>query len=175
MNLSSATAGEKPVPAWESWATAVFKKATCRSFSPHCACSLGLHVSTRGSLTTVKTLCSEAPAGWPAATFYSSPGRTSALRKTKAVCRGDIGKKSHSGPVPPQRPLVVCPGLVATVSVFVTVSALPRLRPHWPSPPMKSFIFLFISGLGSHFSPGQRPPSIIPMGEKVRKGKYILI
>lgn len=40
--------------------------------------------------------------------------------------------KSHNGRVPPQCPPLVRPGLVAMVSVFVTVSALPRSSPHWP-------------------------------------------
>lgn len=40
---------------------------------------------------------------------------------------------------------------------------------------MKSFISPFIHSLWSHFSWGLGPPSIIPMGEGMRKGKYILI
>lgn len=175
MTLSSATAGEKLVSAWESWTTAVFKKVPCWSVSPYCTCSLGLHVSTKGSLTTLKTLCSEAPASWPADTFYSSPGRTSALQKKKGCVQEATSAKepqwTRATPTSPGGPSRFgCHGQCICHSV-----STPSSQASLALAAMKSFIFLFISGLGSHFSPGQRPPSIIPMGEKVRRGKYILI
>lgn len=87
MALSSATAGEKLVSACESWTTAVFKKVTCWRLSPHCTCSLGLHVSTKGSLTTVKTLacCHFLQFSWQDISF---------AEEKRLRARGDIGKRA---------------------------------------------------------------------------------
>lgn len=128
------------------------------------------------SLLTVKPWRSEGPAGWPAASFHTSPGRTSASwKKKKMLCaEATSAKEPQWTRATPTSPVALsrfaCHGQCICHSV-----STPWSQGSLALASVKSFISLFISGLGSHLSPSQRPPSIIPMGEKVRKGKYILI
>lgn len=160
-------------------------------FSPYRTCSLGLHASTERANTTVRRRRSPAPAiRWHAATSTRLLARRQRHIAAPAVnCEAQVivrgadrqrGGTSVERTPPPPPSLADWARFGRYGQCICHDVSTPCSSPLWPLAGVKSFIFLFISGLRSHSSRGQRPPSIIPMGEGVRKGrllkgKYILI
>lgn len=125
-------------------------KVTRGVFSPYYTCSLGLHISTVRTVTTVQSaalqplLAGLLPLqqfSWQDVSIIAASAvncvawvivRGVKKKPKKCVQRWHRQKKrllSHNGRMPHRCPLLICPGLVATVSIFVTMSALPL----WPS------------------------------------------
>lgn len=131
-------------------------KVTRGVFSPYCTCSLGLQRFRRVRSHNCPKRRSPAPllAGplplqqfsWQDVSIIAAAAVNCVARvivrgvkrekKKKHVQRRHRHKKrllSHNGRMPRLCPLLICPGSVATVSVFVTMSALPRRGPLRPS------------------------------------------
>lgn len=155
-----------------------FHRLTCGSLVPDCTCSLGLRVSTERSLSlpTATLWPPEAPAAGlqPLSTLLLAGHQLHERKRKCRVPRRHRRKEPQWTPATPASPVAVsrfaCHGQCICHSVSTRWSGASLALAS-----VKSFISLFISGLGSHLSLGRRPPSIIPMGEKVGKGKYILI
>lgn len=118
-------------------------------FSPYCTCSLGLHISTECTNTRVQhsalqpQLAGTLPLpliSWQAVGIIAVPAVNC---QAQVIVRGVDRRARGSGgegegdvccaAMPPLRPLLIWPGLVAMVSVFVTMSALLVSSPLWPS------------------------------------------
>lgn len=147
-------------------------KVTRGVFSPYCTCSLGLHVSTERTVTTVQSAALQPPlAGllplqqfsWQDVSIIAAPAVNCVAR---VIVRGVKKKKKSCAETAWAKETSVEPQWMHATSlspvdlsrfgchgqcICHNVSA-PLSQPSTALAGVKSFIFLFISGLGSHLS-----------------------